>query len=201
MKFQEAVERLTSDIRALYMYRTSWKNFSPQSIVFEKNYNRLNYAQVPSNQGYSPTLNCILANDWDVKYEDNKSTDQVKIEAIFDAAFCAVESFIGGPGDFSAPNCTCDKCIAAGRAFKFTTGTYRIDQFTFEYLWNLFIQLENTKQYKFGIEYYEPKKCRITLQPSRCIICVEANKPEIRIGKYIYSLEAKTFRGLDHAKV
>ena len=188
MKFQEAVEKLVSDPRAEAMGRESW---AMHSIVC--NIKRLYY--VSSTIEYHPTLDDILASDWYIKYKDNKSTTQLQVEAAFKLASvgCMQESFVGSPGDFSAPRCTCDKCISAGRSFRYTTGTYKIDSVTFEYLWSLLLPLGNTKHRRFGLEYHEHAKCRILLQPRLNMLCVEANKAEIKIGDYLYNLETKTF--------
>lgn len=188
MKFQEVVENLVNDPRAEAIGRETW---AMHSIVC--NSKRLYY--ISSTIEYHPTLDDILASDWYVKYKDNKSTTQLQVETAFKlaASSCAYESFVGSPGDFSPPRCTCDKCIAAGRSFRYMTGTYRIDSVTFEYLWNLLLPLENTRQRRFGLEYHEHTRCRITLQPRMNVLCVEANKVEIKIGSYRYNLETKTF--------
>lgn len=188
MKFQEVVENLVNDPRAEAIGRETW---AMHSIVC--NSKRLYY--ISSTIEYHPTLDDILASDWYVKYKDNKSTTQLQVEAAFKlaASSCAYESFVGSPGDFSPPRCTCDKCIAAGRSFRYMTGTYVIDSIIFEYLWNLLLPLGDTKLRRFGLEYHEHAKCRITLQPARYVLCVEANKAEIKIGNYLYNLETKTF--------
>lgn len=191
MRFQEAVEKLVSDPRAEAMGRETW---AMHSIVC--NSKRLYY--VSSTIEYHPTLDDIFAGDWYVKYKDNKSTTQLQVEAAFKLAAesfngCSYESFVGGPGDYSPPDCKCDKCIAAGRSFKYTSGTYKIDASMFEYLWNLLLPLGDTKHRKFGLEYHEHAKCRIMLQPRLNILCVEANKSEIKIGDYTCNIIAKTF--------
>lgn len=191
MKFQEAVENLVNDSRAEAIGREIW---GMHSIVYRAE--RLYFNN--TNFEYDPRISDILASDWYVKYKDNKSTAQLEVEAAIakladSYTECYYASFVGGPGDFSPPRCSCDSCIVAGRSFKYMTGTYKIDPATFEYLWNLLLPLSNTRLIRAGLEYHEHAKCRILLQPTMQVLCVEANKPEIKIGKYVFNIETKTF--------
>jgi hypothetical protein len=105
---------------------------------------------------------------------------------------CHYESFVGGPGDYSPPDCNCERCIAAGRAFRFNSRLESVDSSSFHKLYEILKPLSKLR--KWGLEYDQPSKCRITMQDHSQDIYIRTNKEDIKIGPYAFSHKTKKFK-------
>lgn len=105
---------------------------------------------------------------------------------------CHYESFVGGPGDYSPPDCNCDRCIAAGRAFRFNSRRESLETGLYSTIYNLLAP--QSKIRKWGLEYSELANCRITLHDNSQDIWIHTNKEDIRIGPYAFSHKTKKFQ-------
>lgn len=154
-----------------------------------------NGKQYPNWSKYSKSLS--------QENQDAMTDDEVNI-SILNAIFriderrekefggCHYESFIGGPGDFSPPNCDCERCIAAGRAYRFNTRLESIDSKSYHELYKILQPM--AKKMRWGIEYTELAKCRITLYDTTQDVWIRTNKEDIRIGPYAFSHKTKKFK-------
>ena len=111
---------------------------------------------------------------------------------------CYVESFVGGPGDYSPPDCNCERCIAAGRSYRYQSFNIPISREMFQYFRTIFCgtpeERQKTKTRKWGIEYTQPGKALICLYDHQGNMSIRSNKPEIRLGVYIYNHKDKSWR-------
>lgn len=110
---------------------------------------------------------------------------------------CYVESFVGGPGDYSPPDCNCERCIASGRSFRHQSFEIAISREMFQYFKTIFCsatEREHTKMRKWGLEYTQPGKALICLYDAQKNMSIRSNKQEIRLGVYIWNHEDKSWR-------
>lgn len=110
---------------------------------------------------------------------------------------CYHESFVGGPGDYSPPDCNCERCIKAGRSYRYQSFEISITKEMFQYFRSIFCspkERTNTKTRKWGIEYTQPGKALICLYDAQGNMSIRSNKPEIRLGVYIFCHEDKSWR-------
>jgi hypothetical protein len=138
-----------------------------------------------------------------------EQTNQEVHQSIIDAidriskehADCYVESFVGGPGDYSPPNdCNCEKCISAGRSYRYQSFEISVSKEMFHYFRSIFCgsheERQKTKTRKWGTEYTVPGKALICLYDRQGNMSIRSNKPEIRLGVYIFSHEDKSWRAV-----
>jgi hypothetical protein len=100
---------------------------------------------------------------------------------------CYVESFVGGPGDYSPPDCNCERCIAAGRSYRYQSFNIPVSKEMFLYFKTILNRSEGTKLRKWGIEHTVPGKALICLYDSQGNMSIRSNKNEIRLGVYVFN--------------
>lgn len=105
---------------------------------------------------------------------------------------CLFESFVGSPGDCSPPHCNCERCIAAGRAYRYESFNVAVTPIQHEYFKSLLIREAGTKNYRWGLEFRMHLKCCISVY-NQGTMSVCSNKPQIRIGVYVYDHKEKAW--------
>lgn len=104
---------------------------------------------------------------------------------------CKQEGWTGSPGDFSPPDCNCEKCIAEGKAYRYNTYELQLPPYLHKHFQDILRPLQGTKSYRWGIEHVVPGKARIAVH-DRGIISIHSNKETIRIGCYVFNHTNKT---------
>jgi len=129
---------------------------------------------------------------------DNEVSASI-IEAIFKANDrcekeygCRYESFVGGPGDHSPPDCNCERCIAAGRAFKFNSRLESVDSKVYNKLYKILLPISRLR--KWGIEHSQPTNCIIKMLNHSQDIWIRSNYSILSIGLYQFNHNTKQFK-------
>jgi len=127
-----------------------------------------------------------------------QSVHQSIIEAITrlneEYDYCNVASWVGSPGDYSPPNdCVCNKCITQGRNYRYTSYNVSVSREMFQYFEKLLLK-QGAKRHKWGVSYIEHAKCEISLHDHDQHMTIKSNKPEIKIGPYVWCHKTKDWR-------
>lgn len=96
-------------------------------------------------------------------------------------AGCYVESFVGGPGEYSPPECFCEKCIAAGRSYRYNSYGIASPADC--------IMPAGAKPYRWGSEFIEPGK-RIT-KDNLGNLNIYSNEEMVKVGNYTFNHTTK----------
>lgn len=106
---------------------------------------------------------------------------------------CHVSGWVGSPGDYSPPECNCPRCVDDGRGYNFSAYQVSVSIEMFEYFEKLLLK-SGGKRYRWGISYTEHAKCEISLHNHDKHLTIRSNKPEIRIGAYVFVHRDKSWK-------
>lgn len=126
-----------------------------------------------------------------------EAIERINTERIEKHGGCYHESFVGGPGEYSPPDCSCERCISAGRSYRYQSFEIPISREMFQYFQTIFCSpsaRENNKRRKWGMEHLVPGKALICLYDHQGNMSIRSNKPEIRIGVYVFNHKEKAWR-------
>jgi hypothetical protein len=147
--------------------------------------------QFPGSTKFARNIEAMT--DHEVLKSITDAIDRINEDRIQNYGGCYVDSFVGSPGDYSPPDCNCEKCIASGRAYRHNSYSIVPSPQMLEYFYTLLVGMKETKRMRSGLEYILPTQCRIAVyNQGNMTIC--SNKPEIRIGVYVWSHEDKAWR-------
>lgn len=117
---------------------------------------------------------------------EQKIVETIRIdnERVTKFAGCHYESFVGGPGEYSPPDCFCEKCIAAGRAYRYNSFEVPVSGDMFKYFMHYLACQPGTKIYKWGLAY-RPEGIDLSVHNQGCLT-IRSNTPRISLGKYVF---------------
>ena len=110
-----------------------------------------------------------------------------------DEVQCQVIGWVGSPGDYSPPECNCPRCVRDGRGYNYRSYGIGVTDVMYQYFYKLLIK-NGGKEYQWGVSYTEHAKCEISLHDHDQHLTIYSNKPEIRIGAYVFVHKDKTWK-------